>query len=201
MSSFAELVVSDKCRPSRCKISEFQSVNHPNYTLLGKAIGTLGGATSVYYFHPFVFSHEQNAILTIQPYTNGTLTCSPPLLKKGRISHHLNTNLLRLHVEIPINLSFLSIPLLQPHIRLLEVPTIQISLMRTQRTRMHTLQHEMSLPIHTRTPLLRWTTPSEEHYTARTLLIHNLDDSLGELLPSFSGVGVCFVGFDGEAGV
>lgn len=75
------------------------------------------------------------------------------------------------------------------------------SLCRTQRTRMHTLQHTMRRPIHLRHALTRRISPSQKHDPARAHFGHRVDDFLGEFLPPVVGVAVGFARLDRQAGV
>ena len=72
---------------------------------------------------------------------------------------------------------------------------------RTIGTRMHTLQHAMSLLIDLGAPQLCGFTPSQKDHPPRARLGDNIDDPLCELLPSMLRVAVGFVGADREAGV
>lgn len=93
-------------------------------------------------------------------------------------------SLSRINIQIPINLTAFPIPTHQPLIRLLKMPTVKPSPARTQRTRMHTLQHAMSLLIHLHDSLSSWSSPSQEHNTLCSLCGNNIDHTLCEFLPA-----------------
>jgi len=112
-----------------------------------------------------------------------------------------NPRIHRFNIQIPINLTPLPIPPPQPLIRLLKMPTLKPPATRTQRTRMHTRQHTMPLPVHLAHPLSRRTSPRKKHHTPKALLINDINDLLREFLPASVCVGIRFVGADGEAGV
>lgn len=57
------------------------------------------------------------------------------------------------------------------------------ALMRTQRTRMHTIQNTVSLLINPLHPPQRRSPPSQEHNPSCTLLIHHINHLLRKLLP------------------
>lgn len=114
-------------------------------------------------------------------------------------AHNLHTRVLRRHVQIPIDLAVVSIPLLQPLVRLLEVSTIEETLVCAQRTRMRTLQNQVLAPIHTFYPLLRRLAPSQEDNALGAFGGHGIDDFLRELFPTLAGVRISVVGADGEA--
>ena len=107
----------------------------------------------------------------------------------------------RLNIQIPIDLPLLSIPLLQPLIRLLEMLTLEPAPRGTERARMHTHQHTVPLLIHLGHSLSSRAAPREKHHSARSLFVNDLDDLLREFLPASVRVTVGFVGADGEAGV
>lgn len=72
---------------------------------------------------------------------------------------------------------------------------------RTQRTRMHTLQHTMHGPIHPGHALPRRVSPRQKHHAAHAHFGHGIDDFLGEFLPAVVGVAVGFGRLDCQAGV
>ena len=55
---------------------------------------------------------------------------------------------------------------------------------RTQRARMHALQHAMPDPIHLGHPPSRRGTPRQKHHPVRPLLRHNINHLLCKLLPT-----------------
>lgn len=82
------------------------------------------------------------------------------------------------------------------------MPTIQKPPVRTQRRRMHTLQHQM-LPalLKLPTPLLRRLSPSQKHHPLRPLRSHSINHFLRESFPTLLGMGISFVRTHGEAGI
>lgn len=137
-----------------------------------------------------------------------------------QISPVSHSRLLRRDIEIPINCSIVSVPLLQPLICLGEVLAIILHPLatvlckhhilhsrctgrkethkaphHTQRTRMHTLQDAMPRPINLRNPLPRRHAPRQKHHPFRPLLRHNINDLLRESLPSLIRVARRLVSF------
>ena len=113
---------------------------------------------------------------------------------------HLDTMLFGVR-KIPVDDPILAIPLLQPLVRLLKVSTVHETPMSAQRTRMHRLQHQMLTSIDLRTPFLRRRAPGQEHDASPSLLGHDVNNFLREVLPTFVSMAVRFVRADGEAGV
>lgn len=122
-------------------------------------------------------------------------------MRSHRINILSNTSILWLDIEVPINNAILSVLFLQPLIRRLEMSTIQEPLVRTQRTRMYALQHQVFAPIDLLAPILRWLAPCQEHHALCSLRCDCVDDLLRELLPALFCVRICFVGADSQAGV
>lgn len=112
---------------------------------------------------------------------------------------YLHTSILRRDVEVPINPSVLSIPFLQPLIRLLEVSTIQEALVRTQRARMHTSQNQMRLLVDRSNSLLRRRSPSKKNNPFRSSRGHGVDNLLREPLPALVLVAIGIVSTDSKA--
>lgn len=120
-------------------------------------------------------------------------------------------------IQIPINLPFSAIPLFQPLVCFLEVPAIELhlvstqspwpdsstyeSLVRTQWTGMHALQHQMLLLVNALDSLLSRTAPCKKHNSACSSLSHHFNHLLCELLPSFLLVAVGFVRSHSQASV
>jgi hypothetical protein len=113
--------------------------------------------------------------------------------------HTSNTSLLRRNVQIPIDLAIITIALLQPLVRLLEVSIVKESPVSAERTGMRTLQHQVLSGVDTLHSDLRRLTPSQKHDALCTLRGHGVDDLLCELLPSFACVRVCGVRFHRQA--
>jgi hypothetical protein len=113
----------------------------------------------------------------------------------------LNASLLRRNVQIPVDLTLISIALLQPLVRLLEMSVVKESSVRTERTGMRTLQDQVLNAIDTLHSGFRRLAPSQEYNASRPLRSHSVDDFLCELLPSLASVGVCLVCAHGQAGV
>lgn len=97
---------------------------------------------------------------------------------------HLNTCLLWRNVQIPINLTSLSVPTHQPLIRLLEVLTLEPPAARTQWTGMHALQHQMLLSINLNHSFPSRAAPREKDHAFCSLFRHNLNDPLSEGFPA-----------------
>lgn len=77
-----------------------------------------------------------------------------------------HTRLFGLHIQIPINNTFLTIALLQPDIRSFEMSTIQKPFMRRQGTWMHTFEHQMLRGVDFLTSLLSGFAPGEENHAS-----------------------------------
>lgn len=110
-----------------------------------------------------------------------------------------NASLLGSHVQIPIDLTFFAVALLQPLVRLLEMSIIQETPMSAERAGMRALQHQMLAAVNTLHPRLGRLAPGQEHYTLCALCGHSIDDFLCELLPAFVGVRVCIVSAHSQA--
>jgi len=123
-----------------------------------------------------------------------------------------------IHVEVPVNATVLSVSLLKPLIALGEVMALELEAVsgllqtyapwctykaprRTQRARMHALQHKMLIHRDALHPVLRRRPPSQEHYTIRPDLRHGVDNLLRQQLPALAGVRVCLVLADSKARV
>lgn len=112
-----------------------------------------------------------------------------------------NASVLRCHVQIPVDLAILTIPGLQPFVRLLEMRTIKETPARAQRARMGALQNQVLAAVDALDSLLSRLAPSQEDNTSRALRSDGIDDFLRELLPAFSSVRVGLVCAHSQAGV
>jgi hypothetical protein len=72
---------------------------------------------------------------------------------------------------------------------------------RTQRTRMHTLQHQVPLPFNPRTPLLRRVPPCHKHDAPCPLLSHSINHLLREALPAFPRMAVRLMGANSQTSI
>lgn len=112
-----------------------------------------------------------------------------------------HTRLFGLHIQIPINNTFITIALLQPDIRSFEMSTIQKPFMRRQGTWMHTFEHQMLRGVDFLTSLLSGFAPGEENHASCSPLRDFVNHFLRKRLPALFRVAVGFVGSDGQTGV
>jgi hypothetical protein len=158
-------------------------------------------------FKSYIYSFSpRNVLLTDCDFRTSSICTLSPLEGSSfrfAYTHHVSLcpyshpSLLWSHIQIPINLTLITISLFQPLIRLLKMPIIQEPPMSTERTRVSTLQHQVLAAIDTLHPKFRRFAPSQKHHTLCTLRSHSVDDFLCELLPALLGVRVGFVGADG----
>ena len=130
-------------------------------------------------------------------------------------------SLLRGNVQIPIDLSIISISVLQPFVSGLEMPASKLfsrvsnafrsqtrqpcstyeTARSTQRTRMNTLQNMMLLLINTITAFLSRVSPCKEHYASCSSFRNDIDHFPRELFPSFICMTIGLMSCHRQAGI